>query len=77
MAKPKPIKYQFKARRYFKAVIHYSMETPINDLLITDKMNILIKVIEKFKIKPKLYRIIGLEYIFNNRTQKELNTILN
>lgn len=43
MATPKPVKYQFKATRYFKTVIHYSIQnlTKLSiDLLITEKINI-------------------------------------
>jgi len=35
-----PIKYVFKATKYFKTTVHYSLETSINNLLISDKINI-------------------------------------
>ncbi len=35
-----PIKYKFKATKYFKTTIHYSLETSSNILLISDKLNI-------------------------------------
>jgi hypothetical protein len=35
-----PVKYVFKATKYFKTTIHYSLETSTNNLLITDRLNI-------------------------------------
>ncbi|WP_282073946.1 hypothetical protein [Polaribacter atrinae] len=35
-----PIKYKFKATKYFKTTVHYSLETSTNNLLISDKLNI-------------------------------------
>lgn len=35
-----PIKYVFKATKYFKTTVHYSLDTSTNNLLISDKLNI-------------------------------------
>ena len=40
MATQNPIKYTFKATRYFSTTTHYSLETATSKLLISDTLNI-------------------------------------
>ena len=35
-----PVKYVFKATKYFKTTTHYSLQTETENLLISDKLNI-------------------------------------
>mgnify|MGYP005991704529 CR=1 FL=1 len=59
--------------------IHYFWNDGLhnaNDFNINASINILISVISKFKINPKLFRVIGLEYGFNIQPTKEVNIIL-
>ncbi|WP_282073947.1 hypothetical protein [Polaribacter atrinae] len=71
---------KFYNRLEISGSIHYFFNNGLhnaNDFNIIDCINTFKELIEYFKIKPKLFKVIGLEYGYNIQPIKEVNNILN